>query len=133
MLENYSKVLHIEALTMHEMINRQILPAIMQYSTEIAKGLEIKMQLSIPCTAEKKLAIKLGELAGEISDKRDAMEKAVLAAEEIECPVTQVQAYRNNVFSAMEALRAAVDIAEPLVDKAIWPYPCYGDILFSVK
>ncbi|NLF26897.1 MAG: glutamine synthetase type III [Clostridiales bacterium] len=133
LLGNYAKTLNIEALTMLDMVGRDILPAVIRYSTEIAKGLDLKKGMSIPCTAEQRLAIRLGELCSKISGGRDALEKAVRDAAEFEGAAELAQYYRKGVFPAMEALRQAVDQAEPLVDSSAWPYPSYGELLFSVK
>ena len=133
LLENYVKVLHIEALTMLDMAGRDILPAILKYTARLADGVETKTALGIPCEADKAVAVKLGGLSTDILKGKEALEAAVAEADKIECPKARAMAYREKVFAAMETLRASVDAAEPLVDARVWPYPSYGEMLFSVK
>ena len=133
MFENYAKVLHIEALTMLDMAGRDILPAILKYTARLADGVETKTALGIPCEADKAVAVKLGGLSTDILKGKEALETAIAEADKIECPKARAMAYREKVFAAMETLRASVDAAEPLVDARVWPYPSYGEMLFSVQ
>jgi len=127
MLENYIKTVRIEALTMLEMARTAILPAVLRYSASLAKAAQAKAALDIECATEKALCQRLSVKAGHISMLSDSLENAVRKAGD------SAQAYRNQVLSAMEALRLVVDDAETIMDREAWPYPSYGEMLFSVR
>jgi glutamine synthetase len=132
LLENYVKVITIEALTMLDMTGRDILPAVLEFSGALAKAAASKAALDIPADAEKALCGRLSGLAKAIMDKAAALDAAVKALPEGDA--AESAAYtRGQIFSAMGALRAAVDEAEPMVPSRVWPYPSYGEMLFSVR
>ncbi len=132
LLENYVKVITIEALTMLDMTGRDILPAVLEFSGALAKAADSKAALDIPADAEKALCGRLSGLAKAIMDKAAALDAAVKALPEGDA--AESAAYtRGQIFSAMGALRAAVDEAEPMVPSRVWPYPSYGEMLFSVR
>ena len=132
LLENYVKVVSIEALTMLDMVSRDILPAILDFSGKLAKTAGTKVALNIPADAEKTVCTKLSALASDILAKADALDAAVKALPEEGAAETAAYT-REEIFSAMGALRAAVDEAEPMVSAKVWPYPSYGEMLFSVR
>ncbi len=132
LLENYVKVISIEALTMLDMVSRDIMPAVLEFSGKLAKAAGSKAALDIPADAEKALCAKLSGLAKAIMDKAGALDAAVKGLPED--GAASAAAYtRKEIFSAMSALRAVVDEAEPMVPSNVWPYPSYGEMLFSVK
>ena len=135
-LENYAKVLHIEAHTMVSMTQKDIVPAVFRYGRELAETITAK-KAAIPdmdCTAEQTLLTRINALTGELCHALQALRNCLAEAEK---PHTDGQAlanyYRDTVVPAMEALRAAADGLEVLVAKDRWPFPSYGDILFSVR
>ena len=132
LLENYIKVVNIEALTMLDMVNREILPAVLGFSGKLAKVAGAKAALDIPVDAEKALATKLSKLASGIMSAAEALDAALKGLPEDDAAETAAYTH-NSVFSAMGALRAVVDEAEPLVPSKEWPYPSYGEMLFSVR
>ena len=127
MLENYIKTVRIEALTMLEMVRTAILPAVLRYSASLAKAARAKAALDIECATEKTLCQRLSVKAGHIGTLSDSLENAARKAGD------NAQAYRNQVLSVMEALRVVVDDAEMIMDRKAWPYPSYGEMLFSVR
>ena len=135
MLENYCKTVVIEANTMVSMAKTQIAPAVESYSINVAKAANTKkaMDQSIPCEYEGKIVKKLSALLDRISIKADELEDAVLSLEEAEDIGSESVMIRDNILGLMGELRLACDEAETITAKKYWPFPTYGDILFSVK
>jgi glutamine synthetase len=131
-LENYSKVLNIEALTMVDMARKDFLPAAEAYSKELAKTAALKKELGVDTALEKGMVEKLSRLAACIYKKADDLEAALLGAKEHTEPLDNARYYQAVVFSAMQELRACVDELEVITAKKYWPVPSYGDMLFSV-
>ncbi len=135
MLENYCKTVTIEANTMIEMAKTQILPAICKYSADTARGIKAKEDLSvgIACGYEKNLVSKLSVLADTIAEKTAALENAVMKLSDAKDTIAESAMIRDTVLPEMCELRVAADEAETVTSKEYWPYPSYGDLLFSVK
>ena len=135
LLENYSKTLHIEALTMIDMVKKEIIPAVLEYQGEIAKIANGKKQLmpNIQCELEEKLLNNISKLGNYLYSKLDDLEKSVLEAKTITDPLDTAKYYRESVFINMQHLRGVVDELETLVSKKYWTLPSYGELLFSVN
>ena len=135
MLENYCKTVIIEANTMIEMAKTQILPAVCKYSAATAKNIAVKQDLDIgvACGYEKKLVSKLSVLADTIAEKTAELESAVIKLADAKDIIAEADMIRDTVLPKMCELRVASDEAETVTAKEYWPYPSYGDILFSVK
>ena len=135
MLENYCKVLRIEALTMLDMVSTDILPAVSEYSSKLMKtAAEKKSLLSAAAGAyELKTASKLSELTDTAASEAAALDEALLQAGEIADAGQAAKFYQEHVFRDMTQLRLTVDEMETLTSRAYWPYPSYGDLLFSVR
>ena len=134
-LDGYCKVLHIEALTMLDMVWKDILPAVSAYSKKLADTALAKKSLSdsIDCSFETELAAKISTLTAEAVKKTQALEYAVMDVKNIEDTLELARYYKDTVFAAMNELRIVVDELETHTSAEYWPYPSYGDILFSVK
>ena len=134
-LDGYCKVLHIEALTMLDMVWKDILPAVSAYSKKLADTALAKKSLSdsIDCSFETELAAKISTLTTEAVKKTQALEYAVMDVKNIEDTLELARYYKDTVFAAMNELRIVVDELETHTSAEYWPYPSYGDILFSVK
>ncbi len=133
MLENYSKVIRIEALTMIDMVNQDILPAIMNYVSFLTDSALKKVQLGIRSNIEKPLAEKLSEKCERISECFTTLQDAVAGARSVEGSEALALYYRDKVFASMQALRIVVDETELMVPISYWPYPSYGNLLFDVR
>ena len=135
MLENYCKVLRIEALTMLDMVSTDILPAVSEYSSKLMKtAAEKKSLLSAAAGAyELKTASKLSDLTDTAASEAAALDEALLQAGEIADAGQAAKFYQEHVFRDMTQLRLTVDEMETLTSRAYWPYPSYGDLLFSVR
>ena len=130
--EKYAKLINIEANVMVHMARHEYLPAIIDYSGDIATAVATKAELGIEAAIEKQLAKTLTEgidsiytLATELDDKN-------AEARKIADPTERDLACRDSVIPAMEALRAAVDGMETICSKECWPVPSYNDMLFYV-
>ncbi|MDO4815551.1 MAG: glutamine synthetase III [Bacillota bacterium] len=132
-LDTYSKVLRIEALTMQEMVWQDILPAVSAYSKALADAVISKKAIGIDCSFEAETAGKVSRLISAAAGEVKALDSAAREVETITECYTRAMAYKNEVLPAMEALRETVDALESITAKSYWPYPAYGDILFSVK
>ena len=132
-LENYSKIIHIEALTMLDMANKDILPAMSRFTAELADAIAKKSAAKIPAEYEK------GTLK-EVANHLDAMYKAVkkLEADEVKgVDITDVVELadfcRDVIIPDMEEVRTHSDAMEMVADAKVWPYPSYGKLLFGVR
>ena len=133
-LENYCKTLHIEALTMTEMVKKDIYPAVLEYMGTIAENITKKKAISdtLPCESETTLLTSLSTLADSLMKKCEALETALVSAEDIADIQEQANFYRDTVFVAMQEMRAVADELETLTAKDYWPFPTYSDLLYSV-
>ena len=135
MLENYCKTIVIEANTMVDMARTEIEPAVSGYTHELANTIAAKRSVdtSIACGYETELVKKLSVLTDTISIKTDELENALLALDGKEDIIEESNMIRDEVLVKMGELRVACDEAETLTSKKYWPFPTYGDLLFSVK
>ena len=132
-LDTYCKVLRIEALTMLDMTRQDILPAVSAFSKELCDTASVKNGLGIEAVYETETAVRLSKLITAVSSEVEALDKASTEAEELTDNYTKACVYRDRVLRSMNALRESVDELEMLTAKKYWPYPSYGDLLFSVK
>ncbi len=135
MLENYCKQVRIEANTMIDMAYRQILPAVTAYSEKLSETASAKKALnaSLACSYETGVISRLSYLADRIYERAGEVEKAVISLADAEDIMAESAAIRDRLIPGMGELRAAVDEAETIVSSKDWPYPSYGDMLFSVR
>ena len=134
MLENYVKTIRIEATTMIDMVNKDVLPAISKYVGELAFTMEKRLAV-LPAMRdcfEKERIEKLSSLSLSIAKKVDELESALINNPENDS-LAEAQYCRNVVFKQMNALRVDVDTAESVTSAKDWPYPSYGELLFGVR
>ena len=134
LLENYAKIVNIEALTMIEMVSRDIIPAVNAYLGDLAgtMGAKLAVMPELTCEVERDLLTKLTEL-----NTKSYRDLAVLEEEEKKAAaekdtVKRAEAYCNVVIPAMATLRRHVDKMERLTASEYWPFPTYGDMMFKV-
>ena len=135
LLEAYVKEVHIEALTMVDMVRKDILPAVCGYGDKLAEtALHKKAALpTLKCTYELKNLENLSVCTDNIYEGLLALEEAIESVKHEDGNLAQAKAYETRVIPAMKALRAYVDSAEGMVAYKEWPYPTYGDLLFGIK
>ncbi len=134
MLDNYSKMISIEAHTMIDMAQKEILPASIKYAGQLCETAAAKRALSenIACSAEIELAQKISALTGALSDEIQALDKALLTLKEAQDVQEEALSCYRTVIPAMLNLRCTADQLETLVAEEYWPFPTYGDLLFGV-
>ncbi len=134
LVENYIKVVHIEALTMLDLGKKSILPAVSAYAKELAETIALKRQIStaINCKSEEGLLIALSDMCADFADKMVALEDSLAKAKAFEDGQSEAEHYKDVVIPAMVALRAVADKMEEEVSEKYWPFPTYGELLFSV-
>lgn len=132
LLENYSKVIHIEAMTMIDMVNHDILPAISSYTKELLKTAAMQKEFGVS-SYEAESAKKLSALAGCIYEKVAILEEALINVSDKTDLLEEAQTYKSDVFVKMQELRACVDEAETITASDFWPLPSYGELLFGVR
>ena len=134
-LENYCKVVNIEALTMLDMVRKDILPAMSAYSAELASDAAAKTALlgDADCSYEKESVKSLSALLGATYRSTKKLESDLLAAKSETALPALADVYKGTILDDMRALRISVDEMETIASAKAWPYPCYGDLLFGVR
>ena len=135
LLENYSKTVNIEALTMVDMARKEILPAVEGYTKSLAETLAAKKAAvaGLPCKYETATIAKLSELSDKIADATADLDGEIAKFQAIEDVTEAANDIRDVILGKMDALRAVCDEAETITAKEFWPFPTYSDLLFSVK
>ena len=133
-VEHYSKVINIEALTMLEMLRKQIAPAVAGYSSEVASAAAAKQAVSdkLSVRSETKLLEKLSAGADELSDAIDELQEAVDKATAESDEPAKSYLYHDAVLPAMEKARKASDTLERICSEDYWPLPSYSRMLYYV-
>ena len=135
LLDNYCKVLHIEALTMLEMSKKEIIPAVSTYLKDMSTA-AASIKAVVPdadCFMQESIIAKAAALSGSLYKKTEALSAAVLATKEHEENIEdRAQYYKNSIFPGMQELRAVADELETMVGEEYWPFPTYGDLLFKI-
>ena len=132
LLENYAKVLNIEAQTMILMATRQIIPAVESYITKLGNAAKAKLVVCddpAVIRMERELITRLSELNTRAYDAVAALRQADREATSAGDALAVAAAFRDKVVPAMAALRAPVDEMETLVASEDWPLPTYGEMM----
>ena len=136
-LENYVKTLHIEAGTLVEIIQKDLLPAVTTYMEKLAQTAALKKSVvpDISVSTEAKLLTKLTELSeAMIKDLDRLKEDTAMAEYEVDKDLLKsAKLYQSVVLDDMEKVRISADAAEALIPDDILPYPTYGKLLFSIS
>ena len=131
--EAYAKAIKIEARTMIQMASKQLIPAVIKYATSLAKSInEVKAACGAAVSVQVGLLEKVSVLLEESQAALDKLINRTSAAAAMPMGRDQAVFYHENVTTAMEALRKPIDELEMIVDKEMWPYPSYADLLFEV-
>ena len=130
--ESYAKAINIEARTMIDMASKQIIPAIIKYTKDLADTVVTVKEAGADASVQADL---LAEVSGLLTETKKALEALKVVTDQaaaMEEGEDQARFYHFDVVPAMEALRAPVDKLEMIVDKEAWPMPSYGDLIFEV-
>lgn len=135
LLENYIKTIHIEALTMIDMINKQVIPAVFSYEYELAAMINQKRAVSheITTSPEDRLLNKISGLSELLGKRLDNLSGQLITVKDISDKLELAKAYRTRIFMAMNELRLIIDELETLVSSKHWTIPAYAEILNSVN
>jgi len=130
--ENYSKAINIESRTMIDMAKKQIIPAVIAATTEIAESVAALKAVGADASVQEELLTQMTESLSAISKAVKELEAATDKAVVIGSPKEQAAAYRDTVFARFPAVREPADKLETLIDRDLWPFPTYADLLFNV-
>ena len=134
-LENYSKTIRIEALTMLEMVKKDFTDGLMAYETALTDTAIQKKQVlnGAKCTLETSILTKLDAASEAIGAAVEKLESDLAATAEITDSLELATAFHDKVLADMDALRAPVDAAEEMIPETYLPYPTYSKLLFSLR
>ncbi|MCR5581461.1 MAG: glutamine synthetase III [Pseudobutyrivibrio sp.] len=134
-LENYYKVIDIEALTMKAMVKKNIMAAANDYQYSLAETLNAKAAtgLKLDSSVEKKLLERAAKLTTQMDERLEKLDEDIEKGKELTETYDLAKYHHDVIFADMNELREVVDELETVVPSDIWPYPTYGAILYSVK
>ena len=131
-VQNYCKLLNIEAMTTLDMATMDIIPAVIKYKGDIAKSANESLALGVEADEEKEIVKTLAALLATAKKDVERLRHALKTAHEKGENIEGAKCYHDDVLSAMDALRATCDEMELNTAKEYWPLPSYGDLLFSI-
>ena len=133
--ETYAKTINIEAKAMIDIAGKQLIPAVIKYTTILANSLSAVNNAcpEADTSVQKELLLETSALLSEAKVALSRLTDVTETAQKMEQGQAQAEYYRDEVTTAMEALRAPIDALEMIVDKEMWPMPSYGDLLFEVS
>ena len=134
-LENYCKIINIEALTMLDMVRKDILPAMSGYSAQLGDAVAKKIAVlpDADCSYEKDSLKMLTALIGAAHRTVKKLEQDLLTSKSVDDMVELAKFYKSTILDDMRELRIAVDEMETVSSAEAWPYPSYGELLFGVR
>lgn len=134
LLENYCKTINIEALTMLDMLKKEIIPSICSYSHDLSEtALSKKLIISdIDCSLEINLISKISSLSSYLYKKCEVLDNLLLDVKLYTDIKKCSQYYKENIVTAMQDIRVLTDELELIIGKKYWPYPTYGELLYSI-
>ena len=130
--ETYAKTINIEALTMIDMASKQIIPAVVSYTKELADTVIAVAQAGVEPTVQRELLDKVNLHLKEMQQALKELQEAEDKVQKIANAKEKAFFYSEVVTAAMGKLRTPADQLEVLVDKKVWPFPTYADLLFEV-
>ena len=131
--ETYSKAINIEAKTMLDIAGKQIIPAVIKYTKNLADSIKAIVAAGVlDVDVQTELLQQTSQLLKETKESMENLKTVSEKAHDMEDGRDKAYFYRRQVIPAMDALRKPVDELEMIVDKEIWPMPSYGDLLFEV-
>ena len=135
LLENYAKTIHIESLTLQEMVRKDFTAGLVQYMKDVTNEALKKRDL-LPdsrCSYESRILQKLDETSEQILAALDTLEADTKKAEGIDDILAQAAFYQETILAEMETLRGWTDQAEAIIPDQYLPYPTYEQMLFSLR
>lgn len=132
LIENYCKIINIEAMTTLDMATQQILPAVFAYKRDLMKSVIEAQKIGVLAKVELETEKRLETLCQSADEKIKHLQAAIEEAHRLGTDMAAGQMYRNGVMTSMTELRTVCDEMEMLTAESYWPFPSYGDLLFSV-
>ncbi|OCN03803.1 glutamine synthetase [Erysipelotrichaceae bacterium MTC7] len=134
LIEEYSKAINIEAETMVNMSKKNIIPSVLKYIKDLSETVATKKAIAtdLDCTVEEAMLVKINKLITTVYTKTEALADDIVAANGISDIIENATYYGESVLAKMVDLRAVVDEIEQNCSKEYWPFPSYGDLLYSV-
>ena len=134
-LENYNKEIHIESLTLQEMIRKDFTQGLVSYMKDVTNEALKKKQLlsTLPCSYESDIVNTLDQTSEKIGEKIHKLREDTEKAEKIGDSLEAARFYHDVILTDMEELRSYVDKAESIIPDGYLPYPTYGQLLFSLR
>ena len=132
-LENYCKVINIEAQTMLDMAWKDIFPAVSDYTAKLCQRVSSKKALSLDCSYEEDTGRKLSGLLCAAYKAAGKLEADLLSSKSAPDTVALADIFKSDILDDMRDLRISVDTMETIMPAETWPYPSYGEILFGVR
>ena len=130
--ENYAKAINIEARTMIDMASKQIIPAVMRYTKELADTVVIVREAGADASVQSGLLEKVSALLGTSKTALDHLAEVTEEASRMKEGQKRAEYYYTDGIAGPEGLRTPIDELEMIVDKDVWPMPSYGDLIFEV-
>jgi glutamine synthetase len=130
LFEEYNKHIKIESLTMLDMVNRQIIPCVINFQSKLSKLILNKKSLKIKANVEIDLLSKIVDMLNELENKKNKLVNDLAKLREIKDIQLRSKFYATHIVIDMESLREIVDKLERIIPKNYWPMPTYADILF---
>lgn len=132
-MEDYCKVLNIEVMTMLEMVKREITPAVINFTKDVAdSALSMKNLIGNAAKTQVELVKTLSELTDALTDKTKALEDVIAKVKDYDNVTDCAKFYTASVIPAMNDVREVADKLETIVGSEYWPFPTYGDLLFRI-
>ncbi len=133
LLENYSKIINIEALTMIDMAKKLIIPAVSKYTKDLARTIKVKNELGLDSGYETQVCTKLSTLCTKAYEITLELEKKRKEVSLTKGAYNKAKSYETIVLATMNELRKTADEAETLTAREYWPMPDYGELLFGIR
>ncbi|MDE5820834.1 MAG: glutamine synthetase III [Lachnospiraceae bacterium] len=130
--ETYAKTINIEALTMIDMAGKQIIPAVVSYTKNLADTINAVKAAGCDASVQVDLLKETSALLGDMREALSDLKKAEAEASAMADVKEQAFFYKETVMNIMQQLRTPADKLEMIVDKSMWPFPTYGELMFEV-
>ncbi|WMC93358.1 glutamine synthetase III family protein [Kineothrix sp. MB12-C1] len=134
LLENYAKTIAIESKTMQEMLVKDFLPAVNNYSASIAKNAAEKKALipNLSTASEETLVKSLTEASNALSFKIEELKEVTIEAESVKDIQKRADLFHEKVLPIMNELKEVANKIETEIPDMLLPYPTYGQLLFYI-
>ncbi len=133
LLENYCKLVNIEALTALDMVKKDILPAVSSYTKELADTALLKKEFGADISYEQDTIMQMSELTARAYELVAVLEKSSAEAEAKPDVLDRATCYKDSVLTVMAQMRENIDKLETMTAAQYWPYPTYGELLFGIR